>query len=189
MKTISVIFALFLAINVFSQDDKPITKGHILIGGDINSEYSKYSDNKLFQISATPNAGYFIIDHLALGLNVPMLYYDAIGGYSIHEYSIGLGPFAKYYFAQGLFLSFQLSGSMSKEFEGSNSTDSFTSKSLSFSPGLGYAYFINSKVSIEIGFYYEYLKEYTKDTYIYSLSNNNYNVNNFKLRIGFQLYL
>jgi hypothetical protein len=167
MKNVLVILALFFTIKVFSQDEKPITSGHFLIGGDFNSEYSKTNNLKLFQISTSPDIGYFIVDNLAIGLNIPIIYYDYVG--SLNESSIGLGPFIKYYLNDGLFFSFKLAGNIITEHDGSNTTYGISSKSLSISPGIGYAYFILQKASIELGLYYEHLNTNIKNTYVFLL--------------------
>jgi hypothetical protein len=187
MKNVLLILALFFTIKVFSQDEKPITNGHILLGGDFNSEYSKNNNLKQFQISTSPDIGYFIVDNLAIGLNIPIIYYDIVG--SSNESSIGLGPFMKYYMNNGLFFSFKLAGNIITEHYGSNTTYGISSKSLSMSPGIGYAYFIFQKTSIELGLYYEHLNTISKDTYLYNASNSSSKTNNLIFKVGFHLFL
>ncbi len=190
MKKITFILAFLYCINVFSQDDKPTMQGNYLIGGSFTTDYIKYSNFKIFEINLNPNVGYFIINHLAIGASLPLGYYNFIGGPSNYEYTIGLGPFAKYYTDQGLFFSFQLTYNIAKQYDNSGTANQYTTDNLSLSPGIGYAYFLNSKTSLEFGLYYEYLKETIKNNdNTYAPTTNISKINSLDFKVGFQIFL
>jgi len=195
MKNYSFLFLLFLSISLFgqvekptTQVEKPITKGHKLIGGDFNFEYERTTT----QVAATPNFGYFIKDHLALGLNLPVQYSNYNDGFQTFT-SIGVGPYLKYYFNNGLFVSVGTSGNISCVTVADYTNTSYFfpnniryihsyNTNISISPGIGYACFLNKNVSLEGGVFYEHmlLNEY---------SNSAEREDNFKLQIGLQIFL
>lgn len=139
-----ILGVLFLAFsnNVFAEKVLPITKGNYLLGGWISSYY--YDNeifHKTFSIGISPNIGYFILDNLALGVR-PTAHYQYTnqgGGNEYNYYSWGLNIFGKYYFNNG-FLA---------ELSGGAIVDQDNKIFYSLFPRIGYAYFINNKVSIE----------------------------------------
>lgn len=140
-------------MTAFSQVDKPITKGNIIISGGATIEYYEYkyySKNSVFSISLDPGAGFFVIDNLAIGLNTSIGYSK---NNSYHMTIVGIGPYVKYYFNNGVFVNLDTFIDKIHENGGTNTTD------LSFSPGIGYAFFLNSKVSLEPSVNYKYLHE------------------------------
>jgi hypothetical protein len=95
IKFIFILFILFCSIDVYSQIDKPIKKGNIILGG--STEFSYYPENSdryfdsdddaldystksktnvfTFRISST--FGYFITNGLVLGLSPSFSYYNS----------------------------------------------------------------------------------------------------------------
>jgi outer membrane protein len=138
----------------FSQIEKPVTKGNFIISGGGSIEYSKYkSDNVEFSkrdYSFNPGLGYFILDNFAIGLNTTFGYSKL----SVKSYTYGLGPYAKYYFKNGIFLKTETfySYNIQKATEITPKTHSLT-----VAPGIGYSFFLNSKISLEPSLNYSYV--------------------------------
>jgi len=138
------------------------TKGTFLASGtfSLNSTSSKqtFEDSTLkgntFNLTAGPKAGYFIMDNLAMGLELEL-------GISSDDDTdntttrIGLGPFAKYYFDNGLF------GEATAVLGSSKTTSDFAgfeietkSNALGFKIGGGYALFLGDHIAIEPAVFY-----------------------------------
>jgi hypothetical protein len=186
MKNLILLLSLVFSLNAFSQVDKPITKGNIMLSGGgtisyskIKSEYSSSSsNNSLFSISLTPGFSYFIIDNLAIGLNVTMGYNGAKNN---QFYTLGVGPLVKYYFNNGLFLNAEIGYNYTR---GINHTDGVI-KFFSLKPGVGYAFFLNQKVSLEPSISYEF-RNIKTDNIDISMINK---VNNIMLELKFNIFL
>lgn len=133
---------------VYCQIDKPIKKGDIIIGGtgSISHRAYKGTEFKLFNAYINPTFNYFFIDNLALGLTTVIGYTRQDDG---KTFTYGIGPNIKYYFNNGFLLR---SESLFSKSNGDVSTSNF----LTFKSGIGYAIFINSKVSIEPSLLYYY---------------------------------
>jgi hypothetical protein len=181
MKRLLPIF-IFILISLFaySQDQsgiiKPIKKGNLIIGGDLKFDGSGKSDEvnypamppisdyKSTQISfsVSPDFGYFVTDGLVIGVSPAFQYtYSktrSLTGIIINPKvnSFGLGGyiFIKYYLENCIFFEFE-TGYM-HDWSSSNGFDKATSDVYSFIPGIGYAIFINPKVSIEPKINYEF---------------------------------
>ena len=167
MKTFTVGLCLILALIKSSETFGQFNKGRWLAGGNayIQMRHSQYNFNgtdiktRTTSFSLGPQAGYFVIDRLALGARLS-LNVSASTGESIditgivdaksNSYYIALGPFIRYYLPARVF--FQLStefgtGKYSSEIGGtSNEGDS---KNFDYSALVGYAYFLNDYVAIE----------------------------------------
>jgi hypothetical protein len=178
-------FSLFLlmaglSINSFSQIQKPISKGNVNLSGYGSFYYSKTaltdetSTTVFFNNNLTfsPGVSYFVIDNFSVGLN-------AIIGYGNHRSTIGFGPIIKYYFNNGLFLK------MIYDYSYIHETD-YTHKSSDFSSGIGYAFFINQKVSLEPCISYLFSKDKQVSE---SYGNNDLKENTFQFSIGFNIFL
>jgi hypothetical protein len=149
MKKYFFILFLFLASVSFSQIEKPITKGSMLIGGSIkHSTLSIHFTN--FQFNASPSFGYFVADHFAVGMELPVSIFKMS---QIHNYSYGYSPFVRYYFNNGLFASVQFS----QIFTDYQDINMIRNKMNYFvvAPGIGYSYFLNKNVALEGGVFYE----------------------------------
>lgn len=140
------------------QVEKPIIKGNSIISGGGTIEYSKYEsgiyNGSTRTITFNPGFGYFFIDNLVLGLNTTIGYEKT----SVKYTTYGIGPFAKYYFNNGVFIKTETFYSTTKAV--GSSTHKTTS--LSMAPGVGYAFFLNSRVSLEPSLNYRY-NHYTSD--------------------------
>ena len=91
---------IFIVSNIYSQIEKPIKKGNLLIGSSLGSSTF---DFYYIDVSITPSAGYFVINNFAIGGIIQSQYYkDYYDGINI-----GLGPFLKYYSNIGIYVAFK----------------------------------------------------------------------------------
>jgi hypothetical protein len=184
MKKLILLLSLTVCLDAFSQIEKPITKGNmILVGGasiQTNTVQNIYDPTILtgfFSMSLNPGFGYFIQDNLAIGVNLNINYYHS--AYASY-YGLGVGPSFRYYFKNGLFIKAE----SFIDFMGSNAPNygySGTSKQTNFSliPGLGYAIFLNQKVALEPCL--SYMIQHTND--------ESFNTHNFLLELKFSIFL
>ncbi len=183
MKKLIFLFSLAISINSFSQSKKPITQGNIILSGSgtIQSYHGEtisgttVSKTSLFAINLSPGAGYFFIDNLAIGANATMTYYKQNHN---KYYTLGFGPWARYYFEGGIFVKAETSFSMLHGMDSNNSKQ----RSYSITPGVGYAFFLNQKVSLEPCL--SYVFSHTR----YSDSLNE-RLNNLQLEARFSIFL
>lgn len=157
---ISLLFIclMFFPTIILSQIEKPIKKGNILIGGGLNSSYYKNQDDKdksdsykSISFNVSPSVGYFIVDNLSLGISTQFYYNKIWGVINFENKQSGIGPFVKYYFNNGFF------STLSFYYSTTSAIFNFKSNYM-ISPELGYAFFINSKVSLELSLNYQYTK-------------------------------
>lgn len=160
MKKIILLLLLGLSVNChaqFANSRKPITRGNTLIqgGGTVQYQRDKFANangntnTSFYFISVTPGAAYFIIDHLAVGLNATIFYNGTANN---KYYTLGIGPMARYYFDNGIFLKADAGYSIINYISSSASSEKF----LSLVPGFGYAFFLNQKVTLEPALCYEF---------------------------------
>jgi hypothetical protein len=165
MKKLIFLLPLMFTFIAFSQTEKPITKGNMIISGGGTIQFNKINTTNgpdtqsldIFEASFNPGIAYFFIDNLAIGLNTTFGYskYN-----SYKSYSVGAGPFVKYYFNNGLFVKTDFSYTYLHGV-GSNETKI---KDYSIIPGVGYAFFLNQKVSLEPCLSYQYAHDNANET-------------------------
>jgi outer membrane autotransporter protein len=201
---------LFYSINVYSQIDKPITKGNIILGGGgelgfSNSNYDSHSTDydynskgTSFSFSLDPRFGYFVFDGFVLGLSPSFSYgfgkststSTYLGNPSDpmeskrHSYGIGLDVFVKYYFKNCIFIGLE-SGYLYSNSKYSDENNATKYNSFSISPAVGYAIFITPKVSIEPCLNYSYSLYTGKNP----LDNSNSLDNDLSISVGFHWFL
>lgn len=146
-------------------------KGDWLVGGRVDLNTGENST----QIRFNPNAGYFVIDNLAMGGNFAIDY--AKSG-DVKATDFGLGPFARYYFTKSnakplIHTAFNY---ISSKVKGPNT--SITNNGFNFLAAGGVALFMNQNVSLEILAGYSHTKYKDFD-----------GSGGFSLGIGFQVYL
>jgi hypothetical protein len=165
-----IILAIFLSGIIISANAQT-DKGDWLVGGRIDLNTAKNSTH----IGFTPNAGYFIINNLAVGGNFT-LDYTKSGNDKVTDFSVG--PFARYYFTNAKARPLLLGsfGYISQHLKGTGySSDN---NGFNFFLGGGAAIFINDNVSIEMLAGYSHTKYKGFD-----------GSGGFNLGIGFQVYL
>lgn len=141
MKRILSTLLVLLPVLSYSQIDKPIKKGNLNIGGSgsISNTYNYESTYKLLSAYVNSTINYFFVNNLATGLSTSINYekYN-----HLNSTYYGIGPNIKYYFNNGILLR-------AESIFVKGSGNFATSQTFIFKSGLGYAFFINSKVSIE----------------------------------------
>lgn len=159
-------------------------------------EHSRVQDNvntlseRTTQFSFIPNAGYFIKDNLALGLEVSLSFsntedydYDS----TQRESTLAFSPFSRYYFGNKNVRPFlYASGGIGRYKTKYRSTiTDFKSDSsytlIFYSLGAGTGFFLNDAISIELEFRYGRLS--SKDNGIGTIQNA------FVLNAGFSIFL
>jgi len=179
MKKLLFLILLFAPLCAFSQIEKPVTKGNFIIsgGGTIESDHHKsgsYSYSS-FGFIFEPGFGYFVKDNLAIGFNSTFGYAKMS---DFKSYVLGIGPYVKYYFPNGVVLNFDTSFDYT---HGSGTSSSQKINGLSLAPGVGYAFFLNSKVSLEPSVNYKYIHSNTNG----NISNDN----NFFIALKLNIFL
>jgi outer membrane protein len=121
-----------------------VGKGAWMLGGSLGFSSTKVKDADVSttHIFLNPNVGYFIMDDLALGLDIAF-FSESTDGES--ESNFGFGPYARYYITDPIFLqvgyAFDASPFDSQLFQaGGGST---------FHAAVGYSWFLNNGVAIE----------------------------------------
>jgi len=132
-----VILLSFLNTELIAQTEK----GNWLLGGSGSFNRNKYSS----QLQLNPKVGYFIVKNLAVGLDLSYFRLQSVFKDKAYE-MIGVGTFLRYYFLgneRGKFFT-EASYSVSKYISENTWTNYYNA-------GLGYSYFINKNVALEIG--------------------------------------
>ena len=184
MKNYLLILFLCFPIRLFCQEEKPITQGHMLIGGSFIGYYSKADGVSTTQIIATPSFGYFVVNHLAVGLAIPFEYKNQL----IDNYSIGVGPFVKCYLNNGIFFSLQAAVLYQNEYTTLVEPVNYKTTSIVISPGIGYSYFINNNISFEGGLFYEFISSEYKSSY-WGYPDHSTTTSGLQLQLGFSIFL
>ncbi|WP_400078594.1 outer membrane protein [Winogradskyella sp. R77965] len=209
MKNTTKTIVLFVTLTLmFSIGYSQTEKGNLIIGGssDLSFSSSKSSvkpnnenqgDDTVLRLSFGPSLGYFIIDKLAIGLQVPVSFSkrksESSNGFETYPFeikstSVSAITFIRYYFSESNIKPF-LQGNVGF---GINNSDSFLVdfetgnteygkiKSNTFSYGFngGVAFFINSNISIDLGI--NYLSITTKPD-----ENNDFDFKYIDSKIGF----
>jgi hypothetical protein len=153
---------LFFALGTFFAQAQT-SKGGFLVSGGIsfihrNDEYPSSSSTKYSSLSITPRVGYFIKNNFAIGLSLPLSLTDQMsnsihGSYGAKSWSLGTGPFIRYYFplTEKLFVLTEAGYSWNTNHTKYSENGSFQKeKARQLTLGAGAAYFINKNVAIEL---------------------------------------
>lgn len=159
-----------------------ITKGNWMMGGDasFSLDYTRYEYNEIapshgFRALISPGVGYFLIDKLAMGLKADFNVNRFHNGDAVEtQYSLGTGPFLRYYFlpAENIINIF---GGVAYEH---NFRLPYSYPANTYSVFAGPTFFFNSSVAAELLAGLDYFK-----------SQGNAGTISFKVNIGFQIYL
>lgn len=159
-KVIFTIACLTIVCAAFAQFDQ----GTILISGESGLSISALSNkakndgnstklSNSTSFSFSPAAGYFVIDKLAVGLNLDLgtsKTKDNDDDFESVNTSISVGPFARYYITKGLFGEFALGiGSQKDKETFDGDTDETKYSTFSWGLGAGYAIMISDQVAFE----------------------------------------
>lgn len=194
-KCFLIVFTLLNGFITYGQVEKPILKGNYALGGSIgysitSQRTDRFDDSHNREFNFSPSLGYFFFNRLVIGLSPSVTLGESSSrSHQIDEdfvyafdnssniTSLGLAPFVKYYFNNGLFVmanikysknwveSDQITEGYTIIFDSDRidvyreSTLDYNYRSLGYGLGVGYAYFINSKVSIDCSLNYQWEKE------------------------------
>jgi hypothetical protein len=183
MKRITFLFSLLLFATFISYAQT--NKGKILVGGSANlaSVGGGSGNSRETAINFSPQIGFFAVDNLALGINLPISYQSSTNSSST-DYAIA--PFLRYYFLNGKVKPF-LHGEGGfaggnvyyKDFSGRETSVSPTGYALGVQGGV--AVFLTESVGLDIALGYA--------TTTLSSNGVDYSRNAFGLRLGFLAYL
>lgn len=166
LKIISIGFILFSFVNSLKGQTE---QGSILLGGEsklsftsLNSkwktDYDEGDNGKTFNLEFSPQIGFFVIDGLALGAEIPIAYSsekDEDDDKSITT-SLALSPFLRYYFGTSNvkpYLHGEIGfGNLKLNYNYSSYETSYRMFLYEIGGGLGI--FLNEKVSLDIGLGY-----------------------------------
>lgn len=154
-----------LSFSGFAQESfSAKAKGTFLANGSINI-YSttrkievNNNDDKAdaFTINVTPKVGYFVMDNLAVGLDLIIIsnketQSDEFGEIETTTTGFGIGPFARYYFDNGLFgeALVGIGSTKTKTDGGLFGNNELKSSTFGFRIGAGYSFFLGEHVAIE----------------------------------------
>ena len=167
MRKVSLIIAPIVFIlnwnSIAAQESDKSTfteKGRIVLGTGAGASFAgvkiKDVDDQLFIFDVELNGGYFVVDHLAVGISSG---YDLVKFGDDSNWSLNLGAFGRYYFKPGIFLG---SGYI---FSDSEDGENYGTVPLE----IGYAHFFNRNIAlepeIELG-----IPGHNNDNFIYALS-------------------
>jgi hypothetical protein len=154
MKKLVLLLSLVFSLSSFGQIEKPITKGNKILSGAGSVQFFQARSGNFaantFYLSLSPGVGYFILDNLAIGINTNFELTKA-GGSGV--YTFGLGPYARYYFNNGLFFRTDIGYNLLHGLGNSTAKQ----KEYTIIPGIGYAIFLNPKVSFEPSLNYRHV--------------------------------
>lgn len=196
-------FILFLAIISFHLSFGQITEGNWLVGG--SGQFSAYSSTyknfsrpseqttKAFNISASPNIGYFLKDKFAIGLRPTLIWEkgkgsDAVApdgavlgsGGRLTVIRFVVGPFSRYYLLDTE-KPFNILVEAAYQY-GVGSPKPLSERQSIFSAGIGPVIYFNSSVGLE------FLVGYN-NTVLNSKGYYRSSKNSVQLNIGFQIHL
>lgn len=166
LKKSSLILFLFVSVTVLGQTEK----GGFLVSGGLSGSSSKVesgsptfdSESKQSTIALHPRVGYFLIDHFLVGLSLPLAFGENetkipyYGEWKSRHWSIGIGPFLRYYIPVNEKLFFLTEASYSRVFSKYiNTSEAFgeietKGTAIQFAVGAGLAYFINKNIATEL---------------------------------------
>jgi hypothetical protein len=174
------IIPFIMALMVFSNGMAQTQKGNWLLGGSLSFNSYKQGESKATIIDFSPNAGYFVIDDLALGVNLS--FQSVKPEDEDATTSLAIGPMVRYYFVDlgnkaKLFGQANVGFGNEKypDFGGGDVTLKFTEWGIKAGP----AFFLTPSVALELAIGYGSRKYKDADDAL----------NNFGLSVGFQFHL
>jgi hypothetical protein len=160
---------LILSSVCFAQDDtessSPISQGRYIVDGNFSANFLNEevnnagfsSDQDSFNSELAGGFQYFVIDRLAVGINLGVLYerFDeeetdfftgAVIENEFRSSAILIGPSVRYFITDNLFASASLGFTFGRT---ETSFGEGNSNGLFYDAGLGYAFFLNDYISVE----------------------------------------
>jgi len=134
MRKLTLLLVLILSpIQLFAQKKFPVDKGSFIIGGSAGfSSLGSGENDRLTQITLTPNLSFFVVPNLAIGGNGNFRRISVSGSSSTF---IGIGPSVAYYFGDLTSKSYPF---VSSSFFYGKQSDLSSQISLQFSSGVAF---------------------------------------------------
>ncbi|MCP4311716.1 MAG: autotransporter outer membrane beta-barrel domain-containing protein [Bacteroidetes bacterium] len=188
MKHFTICVLLTISVGLFSQSEKPIEKGQLMLGGGGSLGYSIQIDDLetttgTLRISIGPSVGFFVAHGFALGVAPSYSISTSFGDYTNTNSSLGMGVFLAKYFDIGIFVR----GTIDYDYNWYNYemiyySDKNHSHTFSLIPEVGYAFFLGPNVALELALRDRLNMVLTpdEDATIYSQTS---------ISVGFQIFL
>ncbi|ARS34889.1 hypothetical protein [Pontibacter actiniarum] len=176
MLSVRILFLLFLLpLITQAQENKSymfkakVKHGSVLIGGNLNGSISKTTreisqplgpeEGTNILANLDFKGGYFLANDVAIGLDVALSHESYIvsieeGKETFRRTYLLAGPFTRYYLDNGIFGELNLKGGL-VNFSTGSKTNLFEGIA-----GIGYALFINEKISVEPMLSFRYFREW-----------------------------
>ena len=183
---------LLLTLGITPLIQAQTQKGTHLIGAQVGNIVFSQRDNVGNSIQLKPTYGYFVMNQLAVGLAIPLYYYNGgipKGSYQVTQ--IGLTPFIRYYIGPSLikpFLSVAAGFQKNKGVGGGSPTS--IDYTWGYSAGGGVAFFVTKSVSLDLAANYTGIGSrdyYTLDSYAQNGLTTGV-VDAININLGFQVY-
>ena len=179
--TLLFLVALTLSFDSFSQENESslirakIKHGSMMIGGNLNGSYLLTSselnstgsriDSRVINFMMRGKNGYFLMEDLVLGLDLSVLHRSSkvttisdSPSQARRETFVMAGPFVRYYLLNGVF------GELTTQVGLQNFNDvNAKYKAIEGAIGVGYAYFITEKFSLEPTLSLRYFQKVDRD--------------------------
>lgn len=155
MSLLKTTFTLLCCTLIWTTASAQTEKGVWLAGGNLQFG-NTLGDNSIFELQATPRAGYFLANNFALGATLGISHYGTDG---LSNTGIGFGPFARYYVntSKGILKPYFNAEVVYYSNKVKNSTESKFNSFL-VRPGLGLAIFVSPNIALENQLTYQYRK-------------------------------
>ena len=205
MRKITLLLIVLLTFSSLSFAQ--LQKGNILLGGGVgysnqNIDHEANASYKSSSFTFSPQAGFFLHDNLALGLNLSYNNHSTTNesGSSTTEFSssqFGLGPFLRKYFPMGeqfaLFGQVDLGYQFGKQ---ENSTGGQNIKrdinALRLGTGLGFSFFPKDWISVDLTINplsYTHLKVKDDESTVSKTNNFDFSLNTTSLSLGAYFFI
>ncbi len=147
--------ALFIAFVLYSNfGTAQIVKNNWLVGGQLSFDHTKTKVEEIERtntvIQGKPQAGYFILDKLAAGIQFDLIRSSSKSNTKSVATTFGIGPFVRYYFLPSEKRVNIVTDARAAFYVTSNSQTVSNSKFTSYSCSAGPVVFLNSSVAIEL---------------------------------------
>ena len=193
MKTLTILLAAWcISTAAFAQFEK----GNKMVGGSFGLSFTTdktkndgttYTNGQYVSFALDPQAGYFVIDNLAVGATLGFstdTWKEDDSDYKTVDNEISIQPFARYYLPQRVFFQGNfIAGSAKNKITDNGTTDETKYGVSGWSLSAGYAFLLNDHVAIEPQLGYSNKGYKNKENDVKSLDNGLF------IRVGFQIYL
>jgi len=199
LKLFAVAFLCILTVKSFAQTES----GKIMVSGESSFSFGSMSDkykddngdadgDKTLSIDFAPQAGYFVMDGLAVGVALPISFSSqkSPNDDKTKITTLAIAPFARYYFGSSNIKPYLQAavgfGSVKYTDEPSGGTSTDTKMSLFlYDIGAGAGIFLNDKVSLDLGLSYSSYSMKAKDN---NPTNAKTITSGIGLKVGFSIF-